>query len=168
MRNVVQLFLAANTILLMHKWNHACSLLVYVTSVITPGRLCALTTFRRYYSLKNKFRDWIIKQLLNSVIAKYQTAWLSISHLFACCVFACHAFIRNALAWKWHLGKLSLAHTTCSLKVISSNRPKKKNLMSKIDYGSSVISISPPKNYLAHRRNKETKNSSNPFSSFLN
>ena len=38
MRNVVQLFLAANTILLMCKWNHACSLLVYVISVITPGR----------------------------------------------------------------------------------------------------------------------------------
>ena len=36
MRNVVQLFLTANTILLMRKWNHACSLLVYVTSVITP------------------------------------------------------------------------------------------------------------------------------------
>ena len=32
MRNVVQLFLAANTILLMRKWNHACSLLVHVMS----------------------------------------------------------------------------------------------------------------------------------------
>ena len=45
-------FLAANTILLMRKWNHACSLLVYVISVITPGRQRALTTFRRYYLLK--------------------------------------------------------------------------------------------------------------------
>ena len=29
------------------KWNHACSLLVYVISVITPGRQRALTAFRR-------------------------------------------------------------------------------------------------------------------------
>ena len=65
-------FLAANTILLMRKWNHACSLLVYVISVITPGRQRALTAFRRYYLLKNKLRDRMIKQLLNSVIAKYR------------------------------------------------------------------------------------------------
>ena len=71
MRIVVQLFLAANTILLMRKWNHACSLLVYVISVITPGRQRALTAFRRYYLLKNKLSDRMIKQLLNSVIAKY-------------------------------------------------------------------------------------------------
>ena len=71
MRNVVQLFLAANTILLMRKWNHVCFLLVYVISVITPGKQRALTAFRRYYVLKNKFSDRMIKQLLNSVIAKY-------------------------------------------------------------------------------------------------
>ena len=59
MRNVVQLFLAANTILLMRKWNDACSLLVYVISVITPGRQRALTAFRRYYLLKNKLSDRI-------------------------------------------------------------------------------------------------------------
>ena len=63
MRNVVQLFLATNTILLVRKWNHACSLLVYVISVITPGRQRALTAFQRYYLLKNKLSDRMIKQL---------------------------------------------------------------------------------------------------------
>ena len=51
--------------------NRACSLLVYVISVITPGRQRALTAFRRYYLLKNKHSDRMIKQLLNSVITKY-------------------------------------------------------------------------------------------------
>ena len=73
MRNVVQVFLAANTILLMRKWNHACSLLVYVISaIVIPRRQRALTAFRKYYLLKNKLSDWMIKQLLNSVIAKYR------------------------------------------------------------------------------------------------
>ena len=63
MRNGVQLFLAANTILLICRWNRACSLLVYVISVITPGRQRALTALRRYYLLKNKLRDRMIKQL---------------------------------------------------------------------------------------------------------
>ena len=57
-------FLAANTILLIGKWNHACSLLVYVISVITSGRQRALTAFRRYYLTKNKLSDGMIKQLL--------------------------------------------------------------------------------------------------------
>ena len=84
MRNVVQLFGAANTILLMRRWNHACSLLVYVISVITPGRQRALTAFRRYYLLKNKLRDRMIKQLLNSVIAKYRD--LSVSRRSIICL----------------------------------------------------------------------------------
>ena len=83
MRNVVRLFLAANTILLMRKWNHACSLLVYVISVITPGRQRALTAFRRYYLLKNKLSDRMIKQLLNSVIEKYRD--LSVSRRSIIC-----------------------------------------------------------------------------------
>ena len=61
----------------MRKWNHVCSLLVYGISVVTPGRKRALTAFRRYYLLKNKLRDRMIKQLLNSVIAKYRV--LSVS-----------------------------------------------------------------------------------------
>ena len=46
--------LAANTILLKRKWNHVWSLLVFVISVITPGRQRALTTFRRYCLLKTE------------------------------------------------------------------------------------------------------------------
>ena len=62
----------------MRKGNHACSLLVYVISVTTPGRLQrALTAFRRYYLLKNKLSDQMIKQLLNSVIAKYRDLTVS-------------------------------------------------------------------------------------------
>ena len=41
-------------------------------SVITLGRQRALTAFRRYYVLKNKLSDRMIKQLLNSVMAKYR------------------------------------------------------------------------------------------------
>ena len=84
MRNVVQLFSTANTILLMRKLNHACSLLVYVISVITPGRQRALAAFRRYYLLKNKLSDRMIKQLLNSVIAKYRD--LSVSRRSIICL----------------------------------------------------------------------------------
>ena len=56
----------------MRKWNHACSLLVCVISVFTPRRQRSLTAFRRYYLLKTKLSDRRIKQLLNSVIAKYR------------------------------------------------------------------------------------------------
>ena len=76
--------LAANTILLMRKWNHACSLFVYVISVITPGRQRALTAFRRYYLTKNKLSDQMIKQLLNSVFAKYRD--LSVSRRSIICL----------------------------------------------------------------------------------
>ena len=45
------------------------------------ARLCdrqhALTSFQRYYLLKNKLRDRMIKQLLNSVIAKYRDSLVS-------------------------------------------------------------------------------------------
>ena len=72
MRDVVQLFLTANTILLMHKWNHTC-------------RQGALTAFRRYYLLKNKLSDRMIKQLLlNSIIAKYRD--LSVSRRSIICL----------------------------------------------------------------------------------
>ena len=77
-------FLAANNILLMRRWNHACSLLVYVISVITPGRQRALTAFWRYCLLKNKLSDRMIKQLLNSVIAKYRD--LSVSRRSIICL----------------------------------------------------------------------------------
>ena len=69
------------TILLVRKWNHACSSLVYVISVITPGRQRTPTAFRRYYLLKNKLSDRMIKQLLNSVIAKYCDLSAQINYL---------------------------------------------------------------------------------------
>ena len=53
-------------------------------SVITPGRQRALTAFRRYYILKNKPSDRMIKQLLNSVIAKYRD--LSVSRRSIICL----------------------------------------------------------------------------------
>ena len=84
MRNVVQMFLAANTILLMCKWNHSCFLLVYVISVITPGKQPALTAFWRYYLLKNILSDRMIKQLLNSVITKCRD--LSVSRRSIICL----------------------------------------------------------------------------------
>ena len=70
MRNVVKQFLAENTILLMRKWNHACSLLVYVISVITPGR---------QLSEDNKLSDWMIKQLTTpeNTITYHNTLCLS-------------------------------------------------------------------------------------------
>ena len=53
-------------------------------SVITLGRQRALTAFRRYYVLKNKLSDRMIKQLLNSVIAKYRD--LSVSRRSIICL----------------------------------------------------------------------------------
>ena len=53
-------------------------------SVITPGRQPAVTAFRRYYLLKNKLSDRMIKQLLNSVIAKYRD--LSVSRRSIICL----------------------------------------------------------------------------------
>ena len=61
MRSAVQLCLAANNILLMRKRDHA----------------------SRIYSLKNKLGDRMIKQLLNSVIAKYRN--LSVSRWSIIC-----------------------------------------------------------------------------------
>ena len=63
MRNVVQLFLACFwlQILFCSCINEtACSLLVYVISVIIPGRQCA----QRHYLLKNKLSDRMIKQII--------------------------------------------------------------------------------------------------------
>ena len=56
-----------------------CDLCLY-----TPGRQRALTAFRRYYLLKSKLSDRMIKQLLNSVIAKYRD--LSVSRRSIICL----------------------------------------------------------------------------------
>ena len=63
MRNVVQLCLAANNILLMRKRNHVWYVLAWKKADRFAPRRC---------SLKNKLGDWMIKQLLNSVITKYR------------------------------------------------------------------------------------------------
>ena len=53
-------------------------------SVITLGRQRALTAIRRYYVLKNKLSDRMIKQLLNSVLAKNRD--LSVSRRSIICL----------------------------------------------------------------------------------
>ena len=63
MRNVVQLCMAANNVLLMRKRNHVW----YVLAWKKADRFAS-----RRYSLKNKLGDRMIKQLLNSVITKYR------------------------------------------------------------------------------------------------
>ena len=65
MHNVVQVCLAANNILLMHKWNQAFLLLA-----ITVAWKCRLLRFPKIF-IKNKLGNQMIKQFLNSVIAKY-------------------------------------------------------------------------------------------------
>ena len=67
MRNVIQLFLAANTILLMRKWNHA--FLLLVIALVWKWQI---TSLPEYIFLKNKLGDRMIKQLLNLVVAKYR------------------------------------------------------------------------------------------------
>ena len=67
MRNVVQLCLAANNILLMSKRNHAFLLLAIVLAWRKADRFAS-----RRWSLKNKLGDRMIKELLNSVIVKYR------------------------------------------------------------------------------------------------
>ena len=67
MRNVVQLCLAANNILLVRKRNHAFLLL----AIALAWKMADRFPLRRY-SLKNKLGDRMIEQLVNSVIAKYR------------------------------------------------------------------------------------------------
>ena len=74
-----RLYLASNTILLMRKWNHAFLLLAIALAwkwqiASLPGR----------YSLKNKLGDRMIKQFLNSVVAKYRD--LSVSRRSIICL----------------------------------------------------------------------------------
>ena len=60
-------WLAANNVPLTHKWNHTFLLL----TITLAWKMADCFTSRRY-SLKNKLDDWMTKQLLNSVIAKYR------------------------------------------------------------------------------------------------
>ena len=65
MRNVVQLCLAANNNLLIRKRKHA-----FLLAIALAWNSWSLRFLR--ISLKNKFHDRMIKQLLNSVMAKYR------------------------------------------------------------------------------------------------
>ena len=77
MRNVVQLCLAANTgnILLMRKWNHAFLLLAIALG--WKWQSASLPDEDIHYKKKNKLGDRMIKQLLNSSIARYRDLSLS-------------------------------------------------------------------------------------------
>ena len=77
MRNVIQLCLAANNILLMHKANH--SFLFFSPSWAHSCVKMADRFTSGSCSAKNKFIDWLINQLLNSIISKYFN--LSVCHM---------------------------------------------------------------------------------------
>ena len=82
MRNVhVQLFLAVNTILLMRKWNHACSLLVCVTSVITPRRQRA-NRFPKILFIKKKQTQWRSNDKTIMELGYHKISWfVSVSQI---------------------------------------------------------------------------------------
>ena len=63
---------------------------------LTSGSQRALTAFRRYYLLKNKLGDRMIKQLLNSVIVQYRD--LSVSRRSIICLSLQHRQIIDLLA----------------------------------------------------------------------
>ena len=64
MHNVIQLFLAANNILLMHKWNHACSLLVYVISVYYSWKAARVNHFPKILFIKKQTKWWNDKTII--------------------------------------------------------------------------------------------------------
>ena len=69
MRNDVQLRLAANNILLTRKWNHA--ILLHAIALAWKWQIAS-------NPLKNKLGERMIKQLSNSVIAKYHDILLHV------------------------------------------------------------------------------------------
>ena len=79
MRNAIQLCLAANNILHMHKGNHAFLLLA-----IALAWKWQIASFPKDIHYKNKPGDQMIKQLLNSVNAKYHD--LSVSRRSIICL----------------------------------------------------------------------------------
>ena len=113
----------------MRKWNHVCSLLVFVISVITPGRQRSLTAFRRYYLLKNKLSDRMTKQLLNSVIAKYRH--LSVSR---------RSIIFLSLRLRQIIGLLA----TDKSRYFAQPRPIIANLSIDANFSSFSLAESPP------------------------
>ena len=85
MRNVIQLCLAlvfANNILLMRK-RHYVFLILLLAIAVNACKMAERFASRRY-SLKNKLGDRMIKQLLNSVIAKYRDFSVSRRSIIIC------------------------------------------------------------------------------------
>ena len=85
MRNVIQLCLAlvfANNILLMRK-RHYVFLILLLAIAVNAYKMAERFASRRY-SLKNKLGDRMIKQLLNSVIAKYRDFSVSRRSIIIC------------------------------------------------------------------------------------
>ena len=78
MRNVVQLCMAANNILLMRKWNHAFLLPVITRAWKMSDRFQSMSLF-----IENKLGDRMIKRLLNSVIANIVVFQCVADQLFA-------------------------------------------------------------------------------------
>ena len=102
---------------------------IYVISVITPRGQCALTAFRRYYLLKNKLSDRMIKQLLNSVIAKYRD--LSVSR---------RSIIFLSLQLRQIIGLLA----TDKSRYFAQPRPIIANLSTDANFSSFSLAESPP------------------------
>ena len=89
MRNVAQLCLAANNILLIRKRNHA--FLLLVTALAWKWLIATLPE----NTLKNELGDRMIKQLLNSVIAKYRDLSVSCRLIISLSRSACHLQITS-------------------------------------------------------------------------
>ena len=81
MRNVIQLCLATNNFLLMRKRHHA--FLILLLAIALAWKMAESFASRRY-SLKNKLGDRMIKQLLNSVMAKYRDLSVSRRSIIIC------------------------------------------------------------------------------------
>ena len=104
MRNVVQLCLAANNILLMHKRNQTFLLLGLALAWKMADHFAS-----RGYSLKNKLSDQMIKQLLNLVIAKYCD--LSLSHYSIICL---SIQLQQIIYWFAHHWQITIVCLTSS------------------------------------------------------
>ena len=120
MRNVVQLCFAANNVLLMRKWNHA--FLILAIALAWKWQIASLPEDIPY---KNKPGNRMIKQLLNSVIAKYRELSVASRSIVncscLCCVFYFRGMGRHSLGLN---GKVMLNVTVTVLTSSFSKLPK--------------------------------------------
>ena len=131
MRNVIQLFLAANTILLMRKWNHACSLLVYVSNLCHYSRKAARA---------NRFPK--------IVFIKKQTQWSNdkiIIELGYCKIswFVSVSPSASANNWSAHHRQITIFCSTSSNNIIAKylywRYPEHSNIKQTIRYKSCDV-----------------------------